>query len=106
MAINLKNVMRQMHDFGIGQSLLRDVGLDYRQSSFTRFIGTIGIFSAGMLVGAAFGMLFAPMRGDELRIKARDNIDAWRDRVASRGVEMASHVSETVSSESTIPVAP
>lgn len=110
MRIKAKDIIRGMNDFGIGDSLLRDIGLEYRQSSFTKFVGTIGVFSAGMLVGAALGMLYAPMRGDELRTKARDNIDAWRTKMASRGAEMAGRVSEkaarTQAAVETMPVVP
>jgi hypothetical protein len=87
MAINMKQAVRQMNELGIGQNLLQKVGLDYYQSAFTRTIGTIGVFSAGLLVGSAFGLFFAPMRGDELRTKARDNIDAMRIKMRNASEE-------------------
>ena len=68
MAVDLKTIIRQMNELGVGDSLLRGIGLEYRRSVFGKFVGAVGIFSAGVLIGAGLGLLFAPMRGDELRL--------------------------------------
>jgi hypothetical protein len=92
--VELKSVLRQMNELGLGDSLLHNFGLEYRRPAFARFINGLGIFAAGFLVGAGVGLLFAPMRGDELRGKARQNIDEWRSRIMERGAEVSGAVSE------------
>ncbi len=46
--------------------LLKLVGLEERTPAGD-FLGGLGLFAVGMLVGAGLGLLFAPKRGEEIR---------------------------------------
>jgi hypothetical protein len=70
--------------------LLRRAGLQER-SAAGDFMGGIGLFALGILVGAGLGLMFAPRRGDEMRNMMSD---AWskrrgRDDLRHLGVEAA-----------------
>ncbi len=47
--------------------VLEALGLEERSSGFSTFLGTVGIFALGALVGAGIGLAFAPKTGTELR---------------------------------------
>jgi len=61
-------------DNGAIDDYLRGAGLQRRESSF----GAFGLFMAGALAGAAVGLLFAPMRGDELRNELTQRMSSLR----------------------------
>jgi hypothetical protein len=47
--------------------ILKAIGLQTRQDFTDYMIPALGLFSAGMLVGAGLGVLFAPKAGSEFR---------------------------------------
>lgn len=51
--------------------LLEALGLAERRSGFALFMGTLGTFALGALLGAGVGLLSAPKAGRELRSKLR-----------------------------------
>ncbi|MEM1350626.1 MAG: YtxH domain-containing protein [Myxococcota bacterium] len=50
----------------------------------------LSIFSAGLVVGAALGVLFAPKRGEEVRGDIRHRLDDLRARGNARYDELRS----------------
>ena len=99
LAMNLKAIIKQLQDVGVGADFLQSMQLQYRRSSFEKLMSGLGVFAAGMLVGVGVGLLFAPMRGDELRIKARDNIDTFTKRMVERGAAAKGRVTDVMHSE-------
>jgi len=64
------------------ESLLDRMGLEQKRSTMEVVLPALGIFGAGIAVGAALGILFAPKRGDELRGDLRHRLGDLRDRSA------------------------
>jgi hypothetical protein len=54
--------------------LLSEMGLEKRRTVTELILTSIGIFSAGVLVGGALGVLFAPKSGRELRHDISDKL--------------------------------
>jgi hypothetical protein len=74
------------------ESLINAIGLATRRSTTTDFASAIGIFGAGLLVGAGLALLFAPKTGEELRRDLGDRLAATHDvgnRVATPSSEMS-----------------
>lgn len=61
-------------------ALLDRMGLEQKRSTMEVVLPALGIFGAGIAVGAALGLLFAPKRGDELRGDIRHRIGDLSDR--------------------------
>lgn len=80
------------YDSGV-DALLDRMGLEQRRSTMEVLLPALGIFGAGIAVGAALGVLFAPKRGDELRNDIRHRISDLRDRSAEQ-LEEARHRGE------------
>jgi hypothetical protein len=53
--------------------MLDAIGLQ-EKSPWSTALGTIGIFALGALVGAAFGLAFAPKPGEELRSQIGETV--------------------------------
>ena len=58
-------------------AILDRLGLEERTPTGDFFTG-LGLFSVGVVVGAALGLMFAPKRGEEMRAALNE---AWRTRV-------------------------
>lgn len=71
------------YDTGV-DALLDRMGLEQRRSTMEVLLPALGIFGAGIAVGAALGVLFAPKRGDELRNDIRHRISDLKDRSAEQ----------------------
>ena len=54
--------------------VLEALGLAQRPSGFSVFLGALGTFALGALVGASVGLLSAPKPGRELRSKLRKRL--------------------------------
>lgn len=61
-------------------AVLDRLGLEQKRSTMEVVLPALGIFGAGMAVGAALGVLFAPKRGDEIRSDLRSQVDQLRER--------------------------
>ncbi|WP_168210831.1 YtxH domain-containing protein [Persicimonas caeni] len=61
-------------------SLLDRMGLEQKRSTMEVILPALGIFGAGMAVGAALGVLFAPKRGEEIRSDLGSQIGQLRER--------------------------
>lgn len=73
---------------GLGDGLLARVGLARRPSPFE----SIAIFSAGVAVGAGLGVMFAPMRGSELRRTIRDAVQGKTREIVDKASAEADEV--------------
>ena len=69
-------------------ALLDRLGLQEKRSSTEAFLPMIGVFGAGLAVGATLGMLFAPKRGDALRHDLRHSIEDLQRKGKIRASEM------------------
>ena len=58
------------------------LGLE-RHGPFVMAGQALGVFSVGILVGAALGLTFAPKTGGELRTDIADRFDGLRSRLAN-----------------------
>jgi hypothetical protein len=66
--------------------LLGLVGLETKTTFGEMILPTLGIFSLGVIVGAAAGLVFAPAKGEETRETLRNRIGEAKD-YASNVVE-------------------
>lgn len=84
--------------------LLGAIGLQRRQEPPDYLVTALGLFGAGLVVGAGLGMLFAPKPGAELRRdiggKVGDNFQALQDQVQ----KLAEKVQGLSSGEGRVPV--
>ena len=62
-------------------ALLERLGLERRTPAGDFFTG-LGLFSVGVLVGAGLGLMFAPKRGEEMRVRAERGVAEPRPRRA------------------------
>ncbi len=83
----LNSQLSNRYDSGVSNVLDR-LGFEPKREPQDYILPAIGIFSAGLVVGAAFGVLFAPKRGDELRGDIRHRLDDLRDRGSQRYDEL------------------
>lgn len=67
---------------GVERALER-LGLERRRQTRDILLPALGLFGAGVVVGAALGVVFAPKRGQELRGDIRHRLEDMR----ARGVE-------------------
>jgi len=76
---NAQGSVRSTYDTGV-DSLLDRLGLEQKRSTMEVIMPALAIFGAGIAVGAALGVMFAPKRGDELRTDIRHRIGDIKDR--------------------------
>jgi hypothetical protein len=76
---NINDSARNTYD-STASALLERLGLEQKRSSMEVILPALGIFGAGMAVGAAMGVLFAPKRGEELRGDLQRQVDQLRER--------------------------
>lgn len=75
-------------------SLLNKLGLEQKRGTMETILPALGIFGAGIAVGATLGMLFAPKRGDQLRTDLRHRLEDIREKVPSSYGELRQEVRE------------
>jgi len=78
---NLNESVSSSYDRNVDK-LLERVGLEQRRATSDVVLPALGIFGAGIAVGATLGMLFAPKRGDELRSDIRHSLEDLRQKSA------------------------
>ena len=71
--MNIKDIRNMDRD-----DILRVIGLETRRSTADYILPALGLFGAGIVVGAGLGLLFAPKSGREIR----DEIRGLNERVA------------------------
>lgn len=62
------------------ENLLDSLGLQEKRQSTDYILPALGIFGAGLAVGAVLGLLFAPKSGRDLRGDVRSRIQTMRHR--------------------------
>ncbi len=78
----LENAQRQAatsYDSGVN-TLMERLGLEQKRTTMEVVMPAVAIFGAGLAVGAALGVMFAPKRGDELRTDIKHRAGDLRDR--------------------------
>ncbi len=60
--------------------LIQQLGLDRQYAGGDLILPALGIFGAGLLVGAGLGLLLAPKSGNELRGDIRQGASQIKDR--------------------------
>jgi hypothetical protein len=80
---NVNSTLSNSYDSGL-ENVLDRLGYEQKRSSTDVIVPALGIFSAGLVVGAALGLLFAPKRGEEVRGELRHRLDDLRQRGADR----------------------
>ncbi len=78
---NLNDSVSTSYDRNLDK-VLEQMGLQQRQTTRDVVLPALGIFGAGIAVGATLGMLFAPKRGDELRSDLRHSLEDLREKSA------------------------
>ena len=66
--------------------VLAAVGLQRHKAPIDYVLPALGIFGAGLLVGAGVGLMFAPKRGEELRHDMSERL-----RLSRREAQVAAH---------------
>jgi hypothetical protein len=61
------------------------LGLSSYRSTSSEVSSGIGLFAAGLLVGAALALLFAPKAGQELRQELGERVTSMRDNLGQQG---------------------
>lgn len=101
---NAQGSVRDTYDSGV-EALLDRLGLEQKRSTMEVVMPALAIFGAGLAVGAALGVMFAPKRGEELRTDIRHRIGDLKDRgveqveqMRQRGEELAEQVAASIES--------
>ena len=94
-AQNLNSQLNQTYDVG-RENLLERLGLEHKRSNMEIVVPALSVFSAGVILGAALGILFAPKRGEELRGDLRHRLDDLRTRGEDRYDDLRAHRLENV----------
>ncbi len=92
---DLNQNVGQKYDEGY-HALLDRVGLQEKRSTAESVLPMLGIFGAGLAVGATLGLLFAPKRGDALRHDLRHSLEDLQRKGKIRASELVEkeHASE------------
>ena len=85
----LNSQLSNTYDSGVSNALDR-LGLEQKRDPNDLILPAIGVFSAGLVVGAALGVLFAPKGGNELRGDLLHRLDDLRHRGQTRYDELRS----------------
>ncbi len=87
----LNSQLNNTYDNGVG-NLLDRLGYEPKRNTSDVILPALSVFSAGLVVGAALGVLFAPKRGDEIRGDLRHRLSDLRSKDGGeRYDELRSH---------------
>ena len=70
------------------ERLLDRMGLERRRDTADVIMPALGVFGAGIAVGATLGVLFAPKRGEELRTELAERLDELREKSSEEYEEL------------------
>ena len=73
------------------EDLLNALGLEMRRSNSESLLSSLAIFAAGVTVGVAAALLFAPKSGSETRADIGDRVHRLRDEYGSQGESNVDH---------------
>jgi gas vesicle protein len=74
------------------EDILESLGLQYKTTPSDTVLPAIAIFSAGILLGAGLGMLFAPKPGRELRDDIRRNAGDLGENLRHRAEDLGENI--------------
>ncbi len=94
-----QNVSRKYDDSV--HTLLDRMGLEQKRSTAETVLPMLGIFGAGIAVGAALGVLFAPKRGEVIRSDLRHSIEDLSRKGKMRANELVDRAQEEGNSRAT-----
>lgn len=76
--MNLKDIRSLDRD-----DVLKMVGLESRRTAADYLLPALGLFGAGIIVGAGLGLLFAPKPGREIRGELNERVQEMREKAAA-----------------------
>ncbi len=76
--MNIKDIRNLDRD-----DILRVIGLETRRTASDYILPALGLFGAGIVVGAGLGLLFAPKSGREIRGELTERVSDMRERAAA-----------------------
>ena len=76
---DLKNSVSSTYDRSV-DAVLDRLGLEPKRSTMDVVLPALGIFGAGIAVGATLGVLFAPKRGEEIRSDIAHRVEDLREK--------------------------
>ncbi|MEL6178228.1 MAG: YtxH domain-containing protein [Myxococcota bacterium] len=79
--------------------VLDSLGLEQKQDPIQLILPALGIFSAGLAVGAMLGLFFAPKSGSELRTDIRSKAHDLRERTPRYFKRSNAEVEDTANAE-------
>ena len=86
------------------ENLLDRLGLEQKRSTMEVVMPAIAIFGAGLAVGAALGVMFAPKRGEELRSDIAHRAGDIRERSKERYHKLRAKGQELIEAEEMAPL--
>lgn len=87
------------------ENMLDSLGLQEKRQSTDYLLPALGIFGAGLAVGAVLGLLFAPKSGSELRTDVRGRLQDLRQHKGHALSEDAADASAPMASKASNPYA-
>lgn len=84
---NLNSSVSSSYDRNM-EKVLDQLGLEQKRPTQDVVLPALGIFGAGIAVGASLGLLFAPKQGQELRSDIRRSLEDLRKKSAEEYEEL------------------
>jgi gas vesicle protein len=84
---NLNTSVSSSYDRNM-EKMLDQLGLEQKRATQDVVLPALGVFGAGIAVGASLGLLFAPKRGQELRSDIQDSLEDLREKSAEEYEEL------------------
>ena len=81
-----------------GDDVLERIGLERRRGMFERTLTTLGIFGAGMVIGAGVGLLVSPVAPEDVRRKIGEGVKTVKNEIN----ELVSHETGAATTGSSI----
>lgn len=75
-------------------TVLDRLGLEQKRNTVDIVLPMLGIFGAGIAVGATLGVLFAPKPGDALRHEIRESLEDLKTKTKEKSESLAEQASE------------
>jgi YtxH-like protein len=86
--MRLRDVSNQMPS---AEDFLSALGLEMRRSNSESMLSSLAIFAAGVTVGVAAALLFAPQSGRETRADIGNRVNRLRDEYGSQSDSSVTH---------------